>query len=83
MATDLADIFGKPRAGVHAARIPGLDIAFWDTVGTVIVAVVLAFVFRQSAWRWLLLLCVLGFVAHLAFGVRTKLVTAAGSVVHA
>ena len=42
MFCDYKTIFGTPRQGIHALRIPGLDIAFWDTVFTVVVAVLIA-----------------------------------------
>ena len=30
------DIFGKPREGIHATRIPILDVALWDVVGAIV-----------------------------------------------
>ena len=35
-------LFGAPRTGFHATRIPVLDLAAWDTMGTLAIAFVLA-----------------------------------------
>lgn len=65
------------RVGFHARRIPVLDIALWDTVGTVGVAY-LASKYKvfgvDSFAKQLAIWFGLGFLAHLAFGVDTQAV---------
>lgn len=67
------DILGKPRQGFHAARIPFIDIALWDTVGTVVIALVIAYVFKLTAWKVVVYAFVLGIFMHWLFSVRTKI----------
>ncbi len=67
------DVFGRPRVGMHRLRIPGLDVAVVDALGTVLVALALA------RWRrWHVGLTLLGallaaIVAHRLFCVNTRL----------
>ena len=37
------DIFGKPKQGFHSLRIPLLDLALWDTVGTILIIFIIAY----------------------------------------
>lgn len=66
--------------GFHAARIPIIDVALWDTAGTVGVAYVASrySVFGVDSFaKQLLIWFGLGFAAHVAFGVNTRVVDAA------
>jgi hypothetical protein len=73
MSCPYKDTFGEPRTGVHAMRIPVLDVAFWDTAMTVAGAWLLKrFVFKHTEfWKILVLLFLLGEVAHVAACVQT------------
>jgi len=72
------DIFGEPRTGIHARRIPIIDLAFWDTIQTLVLAVSIAFVFKLSIWKSVVAVFALGLAAHVAFGVKTKMTTTLG-----
>jgi hypothetical protein len=69
------DIFGTPGEGVHATRIPVLDIALVDTVATVIAAFLIQKLFYpQTPYLTVLILfTLLGEVLHYLFCVDTKL----------
>lgn len=72
------DALGTPRVGFHAARIPGLDYALWDTVGTIVITLVLVYFFaKDKSWqntlRWVIFAFSLGLILHVLFGVRTKM----------
>lgn len=68
------DIFGYPRIGAHAIRIPIIDIAFVDTLLTVILA---WFIYKQydykSFWNVFIVLILIGIVIHHMFCVKTRL----------
>jgi bacteriorhodopsin len=75
---ELKDIFGLPRTGFHAQRIPILDIALWDTVGTIVITIILVQLFAVdksigNTLKWILFAFILGFVLHYTIGVRTKM----------
>jgi hypothetical protein len=69
----LKDIFGEPRTGVHAMRIPILDIALVDTALTVLLALCIAHIFKLSIWKTIVGVFVLGTIIHAVVGVRTKI----------
>jgi len=69
---------GTPRVGFHAARIPLIDYALWDTVGTVVVTLALVYFFaKDKSWqntlRWVIFAFGLGLILHVLFGVRTTM----------
>ena len=67
------DIFGKPREGVHALRIPVLDIALVDTLLTLAAALLISKLFQSSfLWTFLILL-VVGVIVHRMLCVDTRL----------
>lgn len=72
-----ANVFGPPRTGVHATRIPFLDIALWDTVGTIVIALLLHYsipALRKHNVAWTISgLFITAIVAHYAFCVPTRL----------
>jgi bacteriorhodopsin len=79
------DALGVPRTGFHAARIPYLDIALWDTIGTIGITWLLVFVFaKDKSWqntlRWFVFAFGLGLFLHILFGVKTKMAKALGVV---
>jgi len=63
------DIFGRPREGAHAYRV--FDIAVVDVAATVIIAFVISRTFSLSFWKSLVVLFLIGIIAHRAFCVRT------------
>jgi hypothetical protein len=67
------DIFGAPRTGVHALRIPLLDIAVVDIVCTVAAGWALARAARIQLWLSMCLVFGAGIVLHRAFCVRTTI----------
>jgi hypothetical protein len=69
---------GQPRQGFHAARVPVLDVALWDTVGTVAIAAGLAAGFGGGVGRWLAGLMALAVAAHAVCGTCTRLNRALG-----
>jgi len=72
------DALGKPRQGFHAMRIPGLDVAARDTIGTFVIAVLLALIFKWSIWKTVLGAFIIGLLMHALFGVKTKLTVLLG-----
>lgn len=76
MFCSLGRMAGEPYRGIHAARIPLVDVALWDVVFTVVGALVVA---RWGGWRpaavVVAALC-LSVPAHLLFCVRTRAVAA-------
>jgi len=70
----LADIFGKPEEGVHAATIPHLNIATVDTLGTIAIAAGISWYWDFSFLKTLFATFAIGEAAHLAFGVETRLI---------
>jgi fatty acid desaturase len=67
------DMFGAPKTGAHAYRI--LDVAIVDVVLTLLLALIIAIIFKQNFV--LLSLCLFGFgiIMHRLFGVRTTVDT--------
>ena len=74
--TSVADMLGKPREGFHAARLPKLDIATNDTLGTLGIAVAVSAVYEIPLWKTTIALFAVGEVAHMAFGVDTAVIKA-------
>ena len=72
------DIVGKPREGIHAMRIPGLDVAAQDTIATILFAIIIALVFKWSIWKTVLGAFLIALFFHVLFGVKTKLTVALG-----
>jgi len=71
-----SDIFGTPRQGFHETRIPYLDVALWDTIGTIVIAIVLALIFDLSIWLTVSIAFCLAIFLHYLFCVKTKLTVA-------
>jgi hypothetical protein len=69
-------LLGIPGKGFHSKRFMGL--ALYDTLGTFIIAVVIAFVFKFSVWKTVLFLFVLGELLHYLFGTQTAFLTLIG-----
>ena len=70
------DIFGEPRSGPHAYRIPLIDVAAIDLILTILLGFFLSkYLFGSrtsySFWITFLILFVISIIAHRAFCVRT------------
>lgn len=67
---EYADVFGKPREGIHAIRV--FDVAIVDLLLTILTAYLLTFVIKCSFWIMLGFLILLGILLHYIFCVDTK-----------
>lgn len=65
------DSLGKPREGVHSARL--MDVAVFDVAGTVLAAYALSRYTSVRFWPALAFLFLAGIVLHRLFCVRTTL----------
>lgn len=78
----LANILGEPRKGFHEKRIPYIDLAFNDTVGTLVIAFLLSYtsLLKKVKGRlkrtlyFFVILFVIGEILHVLFGVETEFV---------
>lgn len=69
------DIFGKPNEGVHAIRIPIINLAAVDVIGTILIAYILWLVIPQKRVSLLMMIVIifaLAEIMHILFGVKTK-----------
>jgi hypothetical protein len=66
----LNEIFGRPREGIHAHRMPG-DLATADVAATLLGAYYIGRAFKISYWEAAAYTFAAGILAHRAFGVRT------------
>jgi hypothetical protein len=76
MPCPYANALGVPGEGVHSKRIFGL--ALFDTVATIILAILFAWVFQIPIWKSLFFWFVLGEVLHYVFGTQTAFLKALG-----
>lgn len=70
MSCKYNEIFGIPKEGSHATRLPG-DIAFVDVIATILLAVIISNTANYSFFRTLMGLLVLSIIFHRIFCVRT------------
>ena len=64
------NIFGEPRKGVHSIRL--LDFAIVDVIGTILIALIISFVFNSNFLFTLFILFIIGELLHWIFCVQTK-----------
>jgi hypothetical protein len=69
-------LFGIPEKGFHSKRFMG--VALFDTLGTVVIGVLIAVIYKFSIWKTVLFLFVLGEVLHYLFGTQTAFLTMMG-----
>ena len=69
----LRGMAGQSREGFHAHRIPGLDLALWDVVGTVCMAAFISVVFKVHFLATVLVLFLSAMILHRLFCVETRL----------
>jgi hypothetical protein len=67
------DIFGKLNAGLHAYRIPIVNLAFVDILLTVLIGYALSYYFKYSFSIVLVCLFILAIIIHRLFCVRTTI----------
>lgn len=60
---------GKVGEGIHSYRF--MNIAIVDFIGTIVIALIISFVFNISAWKTIVTAFILGIIAHHLFCVRT------------
>ena len=70
---DLRGMAGQPREGFHAHRIPWLDLALWDVVGTVCMAGFISITFKVRFFATVLILFASAIILHRLFCVETRL----------
>ena len=58
---------GAPGEGFHALRIPMINLAMWDVVGTFLIAAIIGYVSNSNTWLIALMLFVLATILHLVF----------------
>ena len=66
------DVFGKPRQGIHSYRF--LGIAIVDSVLTIFLAFLLAWLLNKSFIWTLIILFVIGQLMHILFCVGTSFI---------
>lgn len=69
------DIFGKPNEGAHAIRIPIINLAAVDVIGTILIAYILWLIIPQKRVSLLMMIIIifaLAEIMHILFGVKTK-----------
>jgi hypothetical protein len=67
------DIFGKPNEGVHELRDPIFNIAVIDVCATAAGALVISWLFNFKFSIVLVILFIIGILAHKMFCVRTTI----------
>lgn len=63
------DALGKPKKGIHSYRI--FNIAIADVIMTIIGAVIISYLFKFNFCTTLIILFLLGIIAHRIFCVNT------------
>jgi len=76
MSCPYAFIFGKPGQGAHSTRFMGYAVV--DSVGTVLLAILLAYLFDTDLWVTLLATFIVGEILHYIMGVQTQFLTTLG-----
>ena len=68
---DLKDIFGKPGQGAHSYRL--FNIAIIDVILTILLALLISYLFDLSYLKTTLILFLFGIIFHRLFCVRTTI----------
>lgn len=76
MGCPYAFIFGRPNEGVHSTRIGGYAVV--DSVGTILLAILVTFIWNVPLWKSVIGMFILGEVLHYLFGVQTAFLTTIG-----
>jgi hypothetical protein len=70
--SEYKDIFGKPREGIHSYRF--MNISIVDSVTTVILGLLISFVFNVDLLPCLFVTFIVGEVLHYIFCVDTQII---------
>jgi hypothetical protein len=73
MGCPYAFIFGKPNEGPHSIRFGGYAVV--DSVATILVAILITYIWNIQLWKTIIVLFVLGEILHYIFGVQTAFLT--------
>ena len=76
MPCPYANIFGEPGQGIHSTRILGMAVIDW--LATVIIAILISWIFRTNLTYTLLVLFVVGELLHYFLGVNTAVLKMSG-----
>jgi len=76
MSCPHAMIFGKPGTGFHSTRFGGYAVG--DTLGTVVLALLTAWIFKINWILSIVVWFVAGEILHYYFGVQTAFMTTLG-----
>jgi hypothetical protein len=79
MGCPYAFIFGKPNEGVHSRRFLGYAVV--DSIATVLLAILVVFIWKVQLWKTIVVLFILGEILHYLFGVQTAFLTTLGITV--
>jgi hypothetical protein len=74
-----AFIFGKPGEGAHSRRFFGFALV--DIIGTILLAVMVTYVWGVPLWKSVIGMFVFGEILHYLFGSQTKFLTTLGVTV--
>jgi hypothetical protein len=68
------DIFGKSNEGIHAYRIPFVNLAAVDVIMTFVLGIIVWFATSKVYFSYImLLLLIIGIISHKLFCVRTTI----------
>jgi hypothetical protein len=65
------NIFGEPNTGAHSYRI--FNLAIVDIIATIILGIIISFVFKKAFIITLVILFILGIILHKLFCVNTTI----------
>ena len=65
------NIFGEPNTGAHSYRL--FNLAIVDIIATIILGIIISFVFKQPFIITLVILFILGIIFHKLFCVNTTI----------
>lgn len=63
------NMFGEPNTGLRKYRV--FDIALYDTLVVILIGWFISYISGYSLWKTLVILFILGIIAHRLFCVRT------------
>ena len=73
MIERIRNLAGKPREGIHASRIPYLDLAANDVYMTILLAAIIAVLFKKKFICVVLILFLISILSHRIFKVNTTI----------
>lgn len=76
MSCPYKNIFGEPKKGFHSTRFLGFAVG--DTVGTVLLAWLISYIWNFKFFPTLLWTFIIGEILHYIFGVQTSFLSVLG-----